>query len=77
MNKSRRNTIGRIISDLENLQEEIRFEGEEEQNYADNMPENMQFNSEIHERAEEVAQEIDMIQDEFTDLISRLQEVTQ
>ncbi len=77
MNNGRRKTIGRIISDLENLQEEIRFEGEEEQNYADNMPENMQYNSEKHERAEEVAQEIDEIQGEITDLVDRLQEVTQ
>ena len=77
MNKDRRNTIGRIISDIENIQSEVEEVGQQEQDYADNMPENMQYNSEAHERAEEVAQEIEEIAGEFTDLIDRLQGVTQ
>ena len=77
MNKQRRNTIGRIISDLENVKSEIENAGQEEQDYADNMPENMQYTTPVHERAEEVAQELDEIAQEITDLVDRLQEVTQ
>ena len=76
MNNDRRKTIGRIISDIENLQSEIEEVGQQEQDYADEMPENMHY-SEKHERAEEVAQEIEEIAGEFTDLVDRLQEVTQ
>lgn len=76
MNNDRRKTIGAIISALENIQPEIEFEAEAEQEYADNMPENLQ-GTERYDRAEEISMELDQIQSEISDLIDRLVEVTQ
>ncbi len=76
MNKARRKAIGTIIATLEEVQSDTSTVAEEEQEFADNMPENMQ-GSEKFEKAEEAAQELADIHFELTDIINRLEEVTQ
>lgn len=76
MNKQRRKDIGNVIGTLEGVQAAIDFIGEEEQAYADNMPENMQA-SDKYDQAEQAAQELNDIAIDITDLVDRLNEVTQ